>query len=140
MIMGLLAAEMTAVMGHDPAELYQQLTRELGEPVYQRLDAPATPEQKSLLAQLAPQQVTGTELAGEKITGMLTTAPGDDAPIGGWWVEGHDGERLVCRPPFRDRGCLLRSMLRVFRVRTTCTACSTTRKPSSTKRWRQPRD
>jgi len=103
MIMGLLAAEMTAVMGHDPAELYQQLTRELGEPVYQRLDAPATPEQKSLLAQLSPQQVTATELAGEKITGMLTTAPGDDAPIGGWWVEGHDGERMVCRPPFRDR-------------------------------------
>jgi phosphoglucomutase len=83
MIMGLLAAEMTAVMGRDPGELYQQLTRELGEPVYQRLDAPATPEQKHLMAQLSPQQVTATELAGEKITSMLTTAPGDDAPIGG---------------------------------------------------------
>jgi phosphoglucomutase len=83
MIMGLLAAEMTAVMGRDPGELYQQLTRELGEPVYQRLDAPATPEQKRLMARLSPQQVTATELAGEKITGMLTTAPGDDAPIGG---------------------------------------------------------
>jgi phosphoglucomutase len=83
MIMGLLAAEMTAVMGRDPGELYQQLTRELGEPVYQRLDAPATPEQKRLMAQLSPQQVTATELAGEKITDMLTTAPGDDAPIGG---------------------------------------------------------
>ena len=81
--MGLLAAEMTAVMGRDPGELYQQLTRDLGEPVYQRLDAPATPEQKHLMAQLSPQQVTATELAGEKITGMLTTAPGDDAPIGG---------------------------------------------------------
>ena len=83
MIMGLLAAEMTAVMGRDPGELYQQLTRELGEPVYQRLDAPATPEQKHLMAQLSPQQVTATELAGEKITSMLTTAPGDDAPLGG---------------------------------------------------------
>jgi phosphoglucomutase len=83
MIMGLLAAEMTAVLGRDPGELYQQLTRELGEPVYQRLDAPATPEQKRLMAQLSPQQVTATELAGEKITSMLTTAPGDDAPIGG---------------------------------------------------------
>jgi phosphoglucomutase len=82
-IMGLLAAEMTAVTGRDPGELYQQLTRELGEPLYQRLDAPATPEQKHLMAQLSPQQVTATELAGEKITGMLTAAPGDDAPIGG---------------------------------------------------------
>jgi phosphoglucomutase len=91
MIMGLLAAEMTAVMGRDPAELYQQLTRELGEPVYQRLDAPATPEQKSLLAQLSPQQVTATELAGEKITRMLTTAPGDDAPIGGLKVTTANG-------------------------------------------------
>jgi phosphoglucomutase len=91
MIMGLLAAEMTAVMGRDPAELYQQLTRELGEPVYQRLDAPATPEQKSLLAQLSPQQVSATELAGEKITGMLTTAPGDDAPIGGLKVTTANG-------------------------------------------------
>ena len=83
MIMGLLAAEMTAVMGRDPGELYQQLTHELGEPVYQRIDAPATPEQKRLMAQLSPQQVTATELAGEKITSMLTTAPGDNAPIGG---------------------------------------------------------
>jgi phosphoglucomutase len=62
MIMGLLAAEMTAVMGRDPGELYQQLTRELGEPVYQRLDAPATPEQKHLMAQLSPQQVTAAIL------------------------------------------------------------------------------
>ena len=91
MIMGLLAAEMTAVMGRDPGELYQQLTRDLGEPVYQRLDAPATPEQKRLLAQLSPQQVTATELAGEKITGMLTTAPGDDAPIGGLKVTTANG-------------------------------------------------
>jgi phosphoglucomutase len=91
MIMGLLAAEMTAVMGRDPAELYQQLTRELGEPVYQRLDAPATPEQKSLLAKLSPQQVSATELAGETITGMLTTAPGDDAPIGGLKVTTANG-------------------------------------------------
>ena len=91
MIMGLLAAEMTAVMGRDPAELYQQLTRQLGEPVYQRLDAPATPEQKSLLARLSPQQVTATELAGEEITGTLTTAPGDDAPIGGLKVTTANG-------------------------------------------------
>jgi phosphoglucomutase len=82
-IMGLLAAEMTTVMGRDPGELYQQLTREIGKPVYQRLDALATPEQKSLLARLSPQQVSATELAGDRIIGMLTAAPGDDAPIGG---------------------------------------------------------
>ena len=81
--MGLLAAKMTAVMGRDPGELYQQLTYELGEPVYQRLDAPATPEQKRLVAQLSPQQITATELAGETITDMFTTAPGDGAAIGG---------------------------------------------------------
>jgi phosphoglucomutase len=83
MIMGLLAAEMTAVMGCDPGELYEQLTHELGEPVYQRLDAPATLAQKRLMAQLSPQQITATDLAGEAITDMLTTAPGDGAPIGG---------------------------------------------------------
>jgi phosphoglucomutase len=81
--MGLLAAKMTAVMGRDPGELYQQLTYELGEPVYQRLDAQATPEQKRLMAQLSPQQITATELAGETITDMFTTAPGDGAAIGG---------------------------------------------------------
>jgi phosphoglucomutase len=82
-MMGLLAAEMTAVMGRDPGELYQQLAHELGEPVYQRLDAPATLAQKRLMAQLSPQQITATELAGETITDMLTTAPGDGAAIGG---------------------------------------------------------
>jgi phosphoglucomutase len=83
MIMGLLAAEMTAVMGRDPGELYQQLTRELGEPVYQRIDAPATPEHKRLLAQLTPQQIEASELAGEKIIEMLTAASGDRSPLGG---------------------------------------------------------
>jgi phosphoglucomutase len=82
-IMGLLAAEMTAVTGRDPGELYQRLTHDFGEPVYQRIDAPATPAQKRALEQLSPQQVNASELAGDKITGMLTTAPGDDAPIGG---------------------------------------------------------
>ena len=81
--MGLLAAEMTAVMGRDPGELYQSLTHDFGAPVYQRIDAPATPAQKHVLEQLSPQQVKASELAGERITGRLTTAPGDDAPIGG---------------------------------------------------------
>jgi phosphoglucomutase len=83
LVMGLLAAEMTAVTGHDPGELYRELTREFGEPAYQRIDAPATPAQKAILAKLSPQQVTASELAGEKITSLLTRAPGNDAPIGG---------------------------------------------------------
>jgi phosphoglucomutase len=79
----LLAAEITARMGRDPGEIYHELTREFGEPVYDRVDAPATPEQKELLARLSPQHVNFTELAGEKIQTVLTRAPGNGAPIGG---------------------------------------------------------
>ena len=83
LVMGLLSAEMTAVTGRDPGELYQELTREFGEPAYQRIDAPATAAQKAILAKLSPQQVAASELAGETITSLLTKAPGNDAPIGG---------------------------------------------------------
>jgi phosphoglucomutase len=83
LVMGLLAAEMTAVKGRDPGDLYRELTREFGEPAYQRIDAPATPAQKAILAKLSPPQVAASELAGEKITSLLTKAPGNDAPIGG---------------------------------------------------------
>jgi phosphoglucomutase len=79
----LLAAEITARMGRDPGEIYQELTREFGEPAYDRVDAPATPDQKELLAKLSPEQVKITELAGEKIQTVLTQAPGNGAPIGG---------------------------------------------------------
>ncbi len=79
----LLSAEMTARMGRDPGELYVELTREFGEPVYDRVEAPATPEQKQKLAQLSPQQIRSAELAGEKIQSILTQAPGNGAPIGG---------------------------------------------------------
>jgi phosphoglucomutase len=82
-VSALLAAEITARMGRDPGEIYHDLTRELGEPVYDRVEAPATPEQKKLLAKLSPQQVHLTELAGEKIRTVLTHAPGNGAPIGG---------------------------------------------------------
>ena len=90
-IMGLLSAEMTAVTGKDPGELYADLTREFGNPVYERIDAPATAEQKKLLAKLAPKDVSETELAGEKITAMLTTAPGTTNPIGGLKVVSESG-------------------------------------------------
>ena len=82
-IMDLLAAEMMAKTGRDPSELYRDLTKELGEPVYERIDAPATPEQKVVLSKLSPNQVKATELAGDKILAMLTAAPGNGAAIGG---------------------------------------------------------
>ena len=90
-VLGLLAAEMTAVMGRDPGELYRELTREFGEPAYQRIDTPATPEQKAILSRLAPRQVTASTLAGERITSLLTTAPGNGAPIGGLKVVTQSG-------------------------------------------------
>jgi phosphoglucomutase len=82
-VMDLLAAEMMATTGRDPGELYRGLTGELGEPAYERIDAPATREQKAALLKLSPEQVPATELAGRKITGKLTKAPGNDAAIGG---------------------------------------------------------
>ena len=82
-IPALLAAEITARMGRDPGEIYSELTSQFGEPVYDRVEAPATPEQKAVLAKLSPQQVRSTDLAGEKIQTVLTCAPGNGAPIGG---------------------------------------------------------
>ena len=90
-ILGLLAAEMTAVTGRDPGELYSALTERFGAPAYERIDAPATPEQKSVLARLAPEQVRAAELAGEPIVARLTTAPGNGAAIGGLKVVTENG-------------------------------------------------
>lgn len=87
----LLSAEITARMGRDPGECYQALAREFGEPVYDRIEAPATPEQKRKLAQLSPQQVLSAELAGEKIQAILTQAPGNGAAIGGLKVVTESG-------------------------------------------------
>jgi len=90
-IMDLLAAEMMAKTGRDPSELYRDLTKELGEPVYERIDAQATPEQKAILSKLSPEQVQATELAGDKILAMLTKAPGNHAAIGGLKVVTENG-------------------------------------------------
>jgi phosphoglucomutase len=79
----LLSAEITARTGRDPGVLYRELTADLGEPTADRVEAPATPEQKQRLAKLSPQQVAMTELAGEPILRVLDRAPGNDAPIGG---------------------------------------------------------
>jgi phosphoglucomutase len=73
----LLSAEITARTGKDPGEIYRELTRDLGDPVYERIDAPATPEQKAALAKLSPSDIQATEVAGQPILKILTTAPGD---------------------------------------------------------------
>jgi phosphoglucomutase len=83
LVMCLLAAEMQARTGKDAGEVYRGLTERFGAPVYERIDAPATPEQKAKLSKLSPEQVKAKELAGDPITAMMTTAPGNGAPIGG---------------------------------------------------------
>jgi phosphoglucomutase len=79
----LLAAELTAQSGRDPGVAYGELTERFGAPAYRRIDAPASPAQKAVLAKLSSEQVTASELAGEAVTSILTTAPGNGAPIGG---------------------------------------------------------
>lgn len=91
LIPGLLAAEMTARTGKDPGMLYRELTGRYGEPVYQRIDAAATKEQKAKLGKLAAKDVTAKELAGEAITAVLTEAPGNHAAIGGLKVTTENG-------------------------------------------------
>ena len=82
-ILGLLAAEITAVTGKDPGTYYEQLTREYGAPCYKRIDAPATPEQKAAFQRLTPERVSAATLAGDPISARLTHAPGNNASIGG---------------------------------------------------------
>ncbi|MBV8142336.1 MAG: alpha-D-glucose phosphate-specific phosphoglucomutase [Verrucomicrobia bacterium] len=91
LILGLLAAEITARTGKDPGVHYNELTAKFGTPYYTRIDAPATPEQKNSLKKLSPEAVTATELAGEAITAKLTRAPGNGAPIGGLKVVSESG-------------------------------------------------
>lgn len=90
-IMDLLAAEITAVTGRDPGEHYRALEAQFGSPVYERIDAPATPAQKQALANLSPDQIQATELAGEPILARLTHAPGNGAAIGGLKVVTENG-------------------------------------------------
>jgi phosphoglucomutase len=90
-ILALLASEITAVTGRSPSQHYQDLTARYGSPAYARIDTAATPEQKAALAKLSPAQVTASELAGEKIIATLTSAPGNDAPIGGLKVVTESG-------------------------------------------------
>ena len=91
LIMALLAAELTARLGRDPGEVYRGLTERFGAPAYRRVDARATPEQKEVLGRLSPAQVRATELAGEPIRQVLTTAPGNGVAIGGLKVVAENG-------------------------------------------------
>jgi phosphoglucomutase len=91
LIMDLLAAEITARTSKDPGEHYRELTAQLGTPYYTRIDAPATPEQKARLQKLSPESVKEAKLAGEPISGKLTCAPGNKAPIGGLKVVAANG-------------------------------------------------
>ena len=91
LILGLLAAEITARTGKDPGEHYRELTTKFGEAFYTRIDAPATPTQKDALKKLSPDAVTATTMAGDAITAKLTTAPGNHAAIGGLKVTTNAG-------------------------------------------------
>jgi phosphoglucomutase len=90
-ILALLSAEITAKLGKDPGQIYQDLTREFGNPIYNRVEAPATADQKKKLMNLSPENVQSKELAGEKIISILTKAPGNGAPIGGLKVSAENG-------------------------------------------------
>jgi phosphoglucomutase len=96
-IAALLAAEMTAILGRDPGEIYAGLTAEFTDSEYERIDAPASHEQKAALAKLSAKAVRVSDLAGEPITQILTTAPGDGQPIGGVKVVS-DGGWFAARP------------------------------------------
>jgi phosphoglucomutase len=119
LILGLLAAELTAKTGRDPGEHYRELEKQFGAAVYERIDAAATPEQKTVLSKLTPEQVQATELGGDKITARLTKAPGNGAAIGGlkvttdfgWFAARPSGTEDVYKiyaESFRDREHLRR--------------------------------
>jgi phosphoglucomutase len=91
LILGLLSAEITAKSGKDPGVYYRELTEKFGNPVYERIDAPASAAEKAILQKLSPEQVPAKELAGEKIEAMLTTAPGNGAALGGLKVVTKNG-------------------------------------------------
>ncbi len=91
MVAALLAAEITARMDRDPGEIYRELTREFGDPVYDRVEAPATPEEKARLETLSAEHIRTTDLAGERIQSILSSAPGDGHPIGGVKVAAESG-------------------------------------------------
>ena len=118
-MLALLSAEITAKLQRDPGEIYGELTRELGDPLYERVEAPATSAEKALLEGLSPEHLRVSELAGEPIQKILTIAPGDGNPIGGvkviaeggWFAVRPSGTEDVYKiyaESFRGRDHLLR--------------------------------
>jgi phosphoglucomutase len=116
-VMGLLAAEMTARTGRNPAELYRQLTLKLGAPIYTRIDTPATPQQKARLKAMTPESISETQLAGERISEILTHAPGNHEPLGGikviaasgWFAARPSGTENLCKlyvESFKDQASM----------------------------------
>jgi phosphoglucomutase len=105
LIMGLLAAEITARTGQDPGELFEGIANRLGRPHYMRLDVPATAAERAAMAHLSPDAITSKELAGEAILSKLSTAPGNGAPIGGlkvmttsgWFAARPSGTENICK-------------------------------------------
>jgi phosphoglucomutase len=91
LIPALLSAEITATTGRDPGEIYRSFTEEFGDSAYDRVEAPANSQQKDVLKRLSPDQIRASDLAGEKIRSVLTTAPGNGKPIGGLKVIGENG-------------------------------------------------
>jgi phosphoglucomutase len=115
----LLSAEITAKLQRDPGEIYRELTRELGDPLYERIEAPANPAEKAALERLSPEHVQVSELAGEPVQKILTTAPGDGGPIGGvkviaesgWFAARPSGTEDIYKiyaESFRGKDALLR--------------------------------
>ena len=129
----LLAAEITARTGRDPGELYRDLARELGDPAADRVDAPATPEQKKRLAQaLAGSRCRSPSWPASRSTSVLDHAPGNGAPIGGIKVVA--GQRLVRRAPVGHRGHLQDLRRELSAARSICRACWMRRSSSSMQR------
>jgi phosphoglucomutase len=104
-VLALLAAEMMAVTQRDPAEIYAQLTQELGAPAYTRRDVSATPEDRAAIAQLTPEKIRVSEVAGSPVQAVLTTAPGNGAPLSGvkvvakdaWFAVRPSGTELILK-------------------------------------------
>ena len=124
----LLAAELTATLGRNPAEVYAGLTERFGAPAYRRIDAPATPEQKARLGRLTAADVAATQLAGAPITAILTTAPGNGASIGGLKVETADAW-FAARPSGTEN--VTSCTRRASRATSTSGGCSRRRRRSS---------
>jgi phosphoglucomutase len=97
LLLALLASEITAKTGKTPSELHKELVQEFGASYYERIDSPATPDEKAILKALSPEAVTSTELAGEKIEHIYTNAPGNNAPIGGLYI-GTQNAWFAARP------------------------------------------